>query len=455
MKMKVPTVAIIGRTNVGKSTLFNRLVEERWAMVSAVPGTTRDRNEAEVLWRARTFKIIDTGGTDSEAGAIIEKATREQIWQAVNEADLILFVVDLKTGPLAQERALARKLKTINKPIIVVGNKAETPALLASIHASEWRLAGLPRPFPVSALRGTGVGDLLDLIHKELRRAKHPPITPKKEEEVTRVAVIGRPNVGKSSIVNSILGEERVITSPMAHTTREPIDTKVEFNGKTYILIDTAGLRKSAKAKRAGGLEAAGVARTKEAMERADVVLLVLDASEAVGSQDRHLAGQLESSTAGVIIVANKWDLIADKTPDTIYEYERYVSSALPFLAWAPVIFTSAKTGKRIENIFDLIDQVQAARHREIPEEELEKFFQRAIAHRPPIRGKVAKPPRALGLRQTGTRPPSFTVTIKAKREDAISQNYLRYIENRLHEEFDFTGTPVVVRARLPRITAV
>ncbi|MFA6131820.1 MAG: ribosome biogenesis GTPase Der [Patescibacteria group bacterium] len=450
---RTPVVAIVGRTNVGKSTLFNRLVEEHKALVSNVPGTTRDRNEAEVFWRGKIFNIVDTGGTDSEFGPVIEKATHEQIWRAVEGADIVLFVVDLKTGPMPQERALAKKLKTVNKPIIVVGNKAETPNLVASVHATEWRLAGLPSPFAVSALRGTGTGDLLDLIHKALRKVKHPAVE-KKKEPVTRVAIIGKPNVGKSSIVNSILGEERVITSPMAHTTREPIDTTIEVNGKKYILIDTAGMRKSGKVKQAGGLEMAGVKRTKDAVEHADVVLLVLEANEQIGTQDKSIAGILDGSTAGTIIVANKWDLVLNKTPSTINDYERYVNGMMPFIAYAPIVFTSAKTGQRIENIFTLIDQVQAARHREISEEDLEKFFRRMIAHRSPIRGKVVKPPKALGLRQTGTCPPSFAVTIKAKREDAISQSYLRYIENRLHEEFDFNGTPVVVRARLPRITA-
>lgn len=450
---KIPTVAIIGRTNVGKSTLFNRLVEEHKALVSNIPGTTRDRNEAEVFWRGKIFRVVDTGGTDSEFEAEIERATHEQIWRAIDEADLLLFVVDLKTGPMPQERALAKKLKTVNKPIIIVGNKAETPNLVASVHATEWRLAGLPSPTAVSALRGTGTGDLLDLVHKELRKAKRPAVK-KKEEPVTRVAIIGKPNVGKSSIVNSILGEERVITSPMAHTTREPIDTPVEVNGKKYILIDTAGMRKSGKVKQAGGLEMAGVMRTKDAVERADVVLLILEANEQIGAQDKAIAGLLDGSTAGTIIVANKWDLVPDKTSTTINDYEKYVLGMMPFIAYAPIVFTSAKTGKRIENIFELIDRVQTARHREIPEEELEKFFRRAIAHRPPIRGKVIKPPKALGLRQTGTCPPSFAVTIKAKREDAISQSYLRYIENRLHEDFDFNGTPVIVKARLPRVTA-
>jgi GTP-binding protein len=447
---KTPVVAIIGRTNVGKSTLFNRLVEERKALVSNTPGTTRDRNEGEIFWRGKIFMAVDTGGTDSEFGMEIEKATHEQIWKAVDAADLILFVVDLKTGPMPQERELARKLKTVGKPIIVVGNKAETPNLVASVHASEWRLAGLSAPFAVSALRGTGVGDLLDLIHKELRRVKKPAIV-KKEESLIRVAIIGRPNVGKSSIVNSILGEERVITSPMAHTTREPIDTLVEIDDKKYLLIDTAGLRKSARSKKAGGLEAIGVERTKETVARADVVMLVLEANEPINTQDKTIAGLLDGSKAGIVIVANKWDLVQNKNPNTINEYERYVTGMMPFVAYAPIIFTSAKTGKRIENIFSLIDSVQAARNREISDDDLEKFLRRAIAHRAPIRGKVVKPPKALGLRQTGTCPPSFAVTIKAKREDAISQSYLRYIENRLHEEFDFNGTPIIVRARLPR----
>jgi len=451
--MKIPTVAIVGRTNVGKSTLFNRLVEEHKALVSNVPGTTRDRNEAEVFWQGKIFRIVDTGGTDSAFGEVIEKATHEQIWRAVDEADLVLFVVDLKIGPMPQERALAKKLKTVNKPVIVVGNKAETPNLVASVHATEWRLAGLPSPMAISALRGTGTGDLLDLIHKQLRKAKHPPVE-KKEEPVTRVAIIGKPNVGKSSIVNSIVGEERVITSPMAHTTREPIDTTVEVNGKKYILVDTAGMRKSGKVKQAGGLEMAGVARTKDAVERADVVLLILEANEQIGTQDKAIAGLLDGSRAGTIIVANKWDLVPDKTPSTINDYERYVNGMMPFIAYAPIIFTSAKTGQRIENIFELIDKVQTARHRQLTDEELEKFLRQAISHRSPIRGKVVKPPKALGLRQTGTCPPSFAVTIKAKREDAISQSYLRYIENRLHEDFDFNGTPVIVRARLPRISA-
>lgn len=451
--MKIPTVAIIGRTNVGKSTLFNRLVEEHKALVSNVPGTTRDRNEAEVFWCGKIFRAVDTGGTDSEAGSVIETATREQIWRAVDEADLILFVVDLKTGPMPQERALAKKLKTINKPIIVVGNKAETPNLVASVHATEWRLAGLPSPVAISALRGTGTGDLLDLIQKQLRKIKHPAIE-KKEEPITRVAIIGKPNVGKSSLINATLGEERVITSPMAHTTREPIDTPIEVNGKKYILIDTAGMRKSGKVKQAGGLEMIGVQRTKEAVERADVVLLVLEANEQIGTQDKAIAGLLDGSKAGTIIVANKWDLVPDKTSSTINEYEKYVLGMMPFIAYAPIVFTSAKTGQRVENIFKLIDQVQAARHRQLTDEELSNFLRRAINHRPPIRGKVVKPPKALGLRQTGACPPSFAVTIKAKREDAISQSYLRYIENRLHEDFDFNGTPVIVRARLPRITA-
>jgi len=450
---KIPKIAIVGRTNVGKSTLFNRLIGERRALVSPVPGTTRDRNEGEVFWRGRVFQAVDTGGTDSEAGMEIEKATHEQITNAMKEATLVLFVVDLKTGPMPQERALAKILKTIGKPILVVGNKADNAHLFASVNTPEWRLAGLNSPFPISALKGAAVGDLLDLIHKELRKAKQPAVL-KKEEPITRVAIIGRPNVGKSSIVNCILGEERVITSPMAHTTREPIDSLIEINKKKYVLIDTAGMRKIAKTRKAGGLEMAGVRHTKDVVEKADVVLLILDSSDSIGTQDKTIAGLLENAAAGVILVANKWDLIPDKNTTTINDYEKYVKGMMPFLSWAPVIFTSAKTGQRIENIFDLVDRVQTARHLEPSEEELSSFLRKAIVHRSPIRGKVIKPPKVLGLRQTGVCPPSFAMTIKAKREDAISQSYLRFMENRLHEGFDFIGTPVVVKARLPRVTA-
>ena len=213
-------------------------------------------------------------------------------------------------------------------------------------------------------------------------------------------------------------------------------------------------MRKSGRVRQAGGLEASGVARTKEAVKRADVVLLVLDAAEQIGTQDKSLAGLLENSNAGVIIVANKWDTIENKGPETLNKYKKYVSAILPFISWAPVIFTSAKTGQRIEQIFDLIDQVQTSRHLQLTEEELENFLRQALTHRGPIRGKINKPPKVLGLRQTGTCPPAFAVTIKARREDAISQSYLRYIENRLHEKLNFVGTPVIVKARLPRITS-
>lgn len=450
---KIPIVAIVGRTNVGKSTLFNRLAEKRKALVSPKPGTTRDRNEAEIFWRGKIFTAVDTGGTDSEFGEEIEKATHQQIDRALENADLVLFVVDMKTGPLPQERELAKKLKTLRKPIIVVGNKAEKMFSPNLYLAPEWRLAGLSLPFLISALRGAAIGDLLDLVHKELRRIKCPPLI-KKEEIITKVAIIGRPNVGKSSIVNAILGEERFITSPMAHTTREPIDTLVEVNKKKYLLVDTAGIRKSNKTRKAGGLEAAGVVRSKELIKDTDVVVLVLEANEPINAQDKNIAGILEEATAGVIIVANKWDLIPEKTTNTVNEYTDYIQNMMPFISWAPIIFTSAKTGQRIENIFSLVDAVQASRNKEISEEELEKFFRKTLAHRGPIRGKCAAPPKALGLRQTGTCPPSFVVTIKAKRTDAISQSYLRYIANRLHKEFNFIGTPVVVKARLPRVVA-
>jgi GTP-binding protein len=453
MRPHIPVVAIIGRTNVGKSTLFNRVIEQKKALVSAIPGTTRDRNEGDCLWRGRIVRFVDTGGLDMPHADEIERDVVRQAKLAMEKADLIVFVVDLKTGPLPQERQLALQLRKSRKPVLVAGNKAETPSQIASAKLPEWRLAGLPSPIPVSALRGTGSGDLLDAVYATLKKNGTPPA------EITevlgaRVAVVGKPNVGKSSLLNAIVQEERFIVSPIAHTTREPIDTLIEVDGKEYVFIDTAGIRKLGKVRRSGGLEEAGVERTMEAVKRADIALFVVDASEPLGSQDRTLAGLLDEAHAGVIVVANKWDLIEDKTPDTINKFTEYIRAIFPFLKWAPVIFTSAKTGQRVENIFALIDSVQRARYMEIPEDELDEFFRKAVKKVLPTKGKGPSPPKVLGLKQVGVAPPKFSVTIRAKRTDVINQSYLRYLENQLHEAFDLEGTPVIVNARLPNVRA-
>jgi len=442
----VPIVALVGRTNVGKSTLFNRLLERSATLVSDEPGTTRDRKEGECIWRGNMIKIVDTGGLDKDMTDEIERNVVKQAEKAIVQADLILFVVDLDIGPLPQDRVLAAKLAKTKKPVLVVGNKAETPVLLSSVHNKEWRLAGLPVPLAVSAVRGTGTGDLLDAIFEELAKAGKPP------KEMTavnavRVAVIGKPNVGKSSLLNAILGEERFIASPIAHTTREPNDVLVETpDGREYILIDTAGIRKSAKVRKTGGLEAAGVSRTKRVLDSTDVALFVVDVSEPIGAQDRILAGLLQSARVGVIVVANKWDLIKSKSPSTITEFRKAFVAEFPFFTWAPVTFVSALTGQRVPDLFAMVDKVQARRHTELPPEELEAFWRSAVKYHLPTKAKGPQPPKVLGMMQIATEPPTFQLTVKVKRTDALAPSWLRYLENRMRERFDLEGTPISIQ---------
>jgi len=446
LRTPVPTVALVGRTNVGKSTLFNRLLERSASLVSDEPGTTRDRKEGECIWRGKMIKMVDTGGLDKEMTDEIEINVVKQAERAIEKADLILFVVDLDIGPLPQDRVLAAKLTKTKKPVIVVGNKAETPILLSSVHDKEWRLAGLPAPIAVSAVRGTGTGDLLDAMFDALMKAGNPP----KEimaVDAVRVAVIGKPNVGKSSLLNSILGEERFIASPIAHTTREPNDVLVETpNGKEYVLIDTAGIRKFAKVKKTGGLEMAGVSRTKRILEQTDVALFVVDVSEPIGAQDRTLAGLLQDAQVGVIVVANKWDLIKSKSPSTITDFRKAFVAEFPFFTWAPVTFVSALTGQRVPDLFELIDKVQSRRSTEIPPEDLETFWRSAVKYHLPTKAKGPQPPKVLGMVQTGTTPPTFQLTVKVKRTDALAPSWLRYLENRMRERFDLEGTPIRIK---------
>ncbi|MBI4598992.1 ribosome biogenesis GTPase Der [Candidatus Uhrbacteria bacterium] len=454
MHPRLPVIAIVGRTSVGKSTLFNRLIEEQKSLISDTPGTTRDRQEGICLWRGVVVKVIDTGGVDDASTDIpMERQIAEQAARAQAQADLVLFIVDLATGPLPQEQAMADRLKRSRKPVIVVGNKAETPVHRAAAASPEWRLKGLPAPLPISALRGTGVGDLLDLVYTTLTRNGTPPVEAYEARPI-RVAVIGKPNAGKSSLLNALVGEERFIANPAAHTTREPVDTLVTVNEHDYLFIDTAGIRKIGKIHRKGGLEEMGVERTVHVLKRSDVALLVLDTSQPLGNQERVLAGLAEEARVGVIVIANKWDLIAGKSTASIGEYTDYIHDTIPFLRWAPILFTSAKTGQRVDRVFSLVQDIQAARHRRLTDDEVKAFLKRAVMRHLPSKGKGPKPPKVLGMRQTEVTPPRFVVTIQAKRTDVIHPSYLRYLENRLHEEFGFQGTPVIVNARLPTVRA-
>lgn len=450
MKNKIPTVVLVGRTNVGKSSLFNKMLEKPKALVSDTPGTTRDRNEGDCLWRGKIVRIIDTGGLDVNYADEIEKNIVKQADLALKRADLILFVIDLKDEVLPQDIELGKKLSQQKTPVIVVGNKAERDYERLSVENPEWQFSNLPKPIPVSAVRGTGVGDLLDAVYTILEERNRPPIEPTRIE-CPKIAVIGKPNVGKSTLLNSILGEERFITSSIAHTTREPNDTLIERDGKQYIFIDTAGMRKRGKVKKAGGLEAAAVKRNQTVVKLADITILVVDASEPIGTQEKILAGFLKDSGSGVIVVVNKWDLVADKKTNTMNQYREYIAASIPFLQWAPVLFVSALTKQRVQNVFELIDEVQKHRTKTIPHDDLEDLLKTCVQRRSPMKGKGSSAPKILALKQIGTKPPTFELVIKAKRADALSTSYVRFISNRLHEQFGLRGTPIRIHVRLAR----
>ncbi len=448
MSTSLPIVALVGRTNVGKSTLFNRLLETQKALVSPTAGTTRDRNEGDCLWRGTVIRLVDTGGLDVNQKDEIERNIVKQADIAMKTADLLLFVLDMKAGTIPEERALADRFRKSGKPVIVVGNKAEKASERMSVSDSMWRFPGLPEPLPISATRGTGVGDLLDAIYEKLEDIGRPPVDPLKMEG-TKVAVIGKPNVGKSTLLNALIGEERFITSPIEHTTREPNDTLFQRGEKKYIFIDTAGMRKHAKVRKAGGLEHEAVKRNELVVKLADVTLLVLDATQKIGTQEKVLAGFLKHSGSAVLIVVNKWDLIHDKETGTMNQYREYIAASLPFLAWAPVHFVSALSTQRVQNLFDAIDAVNKNRSIDIDQEKLKKFLEIAVHQFAPVVGHGPWAPKVLGMKQVRHAPPTFDLIIKAKRTDTLNQSYIRYLENRLREHFKLEGTPLAIDIRL------
>lgn len=438
-----PLVALVGRTNVGKSSLWNRLTETGQALVSSSPHTTRDRKYGAVLWRGMVFDLVDTGGMDTEPD-VIGDGIKTQTLHALQEADLVLFVVDGKSGVLPQDQEFARLVRESKKPAWLLVNKIDQQKVVSSAHDAAMYQLGLGDPKPISANTGFLAGDVLDEVLVELERLKKPAV-PAFELQPLKLAIVGRPNVGKSSIVNSIVGEERSIVSAIAHTTREPQDTLIRHQDRDVLLIDTAGMRKQSRIDTT--LEEASIERNMKAIENCDVACLVFDVTQDPTAQDRHLAGVLEQSSKGLILIANKWDLIKSKTPDTSRDLERLIRQLFPFLSWAPMIFVSAKENQRTREILDAAFLVQAERHRAIDYNALNRLLKSCIKSMKPLQAYGPKSPRIYDVAQVGQAPPTFLVTVLGEKE-SVHQNWIRFFEKRLREKFGFGGTPIIVKAR-------
>lgn len=440
---KLPLIALIGRTNVGKSTLWNRLAETSRALVSPTAHTTRDRNYATVLWQGAAFELVDTGGMDVEKDEVGHEI-RKQSEAALKEADMVLFVVDAKAGLLPQDMELAAFAKKHNKNIWLIVNKTDRMDLLSLAHQPGFYKLNLGEPRAISATTSFGIGNMLDDILVELERIGKPAL-PADQLQALRIVIIGRPNVGKSSLVNSILGEERVIVTPVAHTTREPQDTAFTYKDKDIVLVDTAGIRKKSHIKE--GIEEAGIERNEMAIKDADVALLVFDATQDPTAQDRHLAGLLEESHKGLILVANKWDLVENKKPGSSNSYEALIRQLFPFLNWAPMIFVSAKDNLRTTQLLDEAMKVQEERFRHIDYNAINRLLKNCIKTMRPLASYGPKSPRIYDVAQVGHTPPTFLITVVGEK-DNISPNWVKFFEKRIREKFGFIGTPIVVKAR-------
>ena len=430
--MGKPTVAIVGRPNVGKSTFFNYIVGKRISIVEDTPGVTRDRIYAEANWRGRNFTLIDTGGIEPESEDIIISQMRDQADIAIDIADVIVFVTDIKQGITEADKEIALMLKKSKKPIVLVCNKADNFGKVTD-DIYEFYNLGIGEPYAVSSVNAIGIGDVLDAIYE------HFPEKDLNEDDdtVIKVAIIGKPNVGKSSLVNKILGENRVIVSNIAGTTRDAIDSSFENEFGKYVFIDTAGIRRKSKVKE--NLERYSVMRSLLAVERADVCILMIDANECVTEQDAKIAGEAHEAGKGIIIAVNKWDEY-EKENGTLEKYKKEVYSKLSYLSYAPMIFISAKTGQRVNKLYELINTVANQNAMRISTAVLNQVLNEAIA--------IVQPPTDKGKRlkiyymtQGSTKPPTFVVFVNDKKLFHFS--YERYLVNQLRKEFVLTGTPI------------
>ncbi|WP_440285741.1 ribosome biogenesis GTPase Der [Eshraghiella crossota] len=437
--MSKPVVAIVGRPNVGKSTLFNALAGEQISIVKDTPGVTRDRIYADVTWLNYNFTLIDTGGIEPESKDIILSQMREQAEIAIASADVIIFMVDVRQGLVDSDSKVANMLRRSGKPVVLVVNKVDSfQKMMTDVY--EFYNLGIGDPVPVSSVGKLGIGDMLDEVVKHFPESAAED----EEDERPRIAIVGKPNVGKSSIINKIVGESRVIVSDIAGTTRDAIDTDITYNGNEYVFIDTAGLRRKNKIKEE--LERYSIIRTVTAVERADVVLVVIDATEGVTEQDAKIAGIAHERGKGIIVVVNKWDAI-EKNDKTIYEHTNRIKDILSFMPYAEILFISAKTGQRVGKIFETIDMVIENQNLRIQTGVLNEILSEAVAMQQPPSDK-GKRLKIFYMTQVSVKPPTFVIFVNNK--ELMHFSYTRYLENKIRDTFGFRGTALrfIIRER-------
>lgn len=435
--MSKPIVAIVGRPNVGKSTLFNALAGERISIVKDTPGVTRDRIYADVSWLDYNFTMIDTGGIEPESSDIILSQMREQAQIAIDTADVIVFLVDVRQGLQDADSKVADMLRRSHKPVVLVVNKVDSfEKFMGDVY--EFYNLGIGEPFPISAAEKMGLGEMLDEVVKYFPNSAKEEV----EDERPKVAIVGKPNVGKSSLINKLAQEDRVIVSNIAGTTRDAIDTAVKFNGKEYVFIDTAGIRRKSKVKE--DIERYSIIRAVSAVERADVVLIVIDATEGVTEQDAKIAGIAHDRGKGIIIVVNKWDAI-EKNNNTVKEHTQDIRDILSFMPYAEILFVSAKSGQRLHKIFETIDIVIENNSMRVATGVLNEIVAEAVAMQqtPTDKGKRLK---IYYVTQVSVKPPTFVIFVNDK--NLMHFSYTRYLENRIRETFGFKGTALRFIAR-------
>lgn len=445
-KNKLPLVVMCGRTNVGKSTLFNCLIEKKQALVSDIAGTTRDSNLGIVEWDGSAFELVDTAGildwryllTKKTSDNDIDTQTQKQARSYLDRADLILFVVDTKTGLLPEDKELASALKKspeYRKKVMLIANKVDN--FRAAPESAQFNKLGLGEPIAISAASSMGTGDLLDIVIAKIdkhKKNKKPLENP--DDKPINACIIGKPNVGKSSLLNAILGYERVIVSPIAHTTREPQNTDLSYKDRKITLVDTAGISKQGT--KGKGLEKPGILKSLKSLDKADIALLVMDISEPITHQDAKIIQEIVDRQKSLIFIANKWDMV--ETRDT-KKWTEIVYDKLPFATWAPLQFISAKTGEKVNKILDLILTIAKERELVLSDSQCQKFLSHVVKLHKPAKGKGTKAPRIYEFKQTKHNPPSFVVRIGPN--DDLHFSYVRFMENRLREKYGFTGTPI------------